>query len=95
MPSSALDSDLDRQIAATHARFVQAMAARLPAMETDTKERYFGVLSSHSSLRKEVVPTAPPDRAARAPPPAPGDQLELELEKASTTGARLSPISFG
>jgi hypothetical protein len=46
MPSSALDSDLDRQITATHERFVQAMEARLPGMETDTKERYFGVLST-------------------------------------------------
>jgi hypothetical protein len=46
MSRLALDTDLDRQIAATHERFVQAMAARLPAMELDTKERYFGVLST-------------------------------------------------
>ncbi|HWP67420.1 MAG TPA: hypothetical protein VNO26_16100 [Candidatus Limnocylindria bacterium] len=46
MAASALDTDLDRQIAATHARFVEAMAARLPSMETETKERYFGVLST-------------------------------------------------
>ena len=46
MSRSALDGDLDRQIAATHERFVQAMAARLPTMEVDTKERYFGVLST-------------------------------------------------
>jgi len=46
MARSALDTDLDRQIAATHERFVQAMEARLPAMEPDTKERYFGVLST-------------------------------------------------
>ena len=46
MPRSALDADLDQQIAATHARFVQAMAARLPVMELETKERYFGVLST-------------------------------------------------
>jgi hypothetical protein len=46
MSRSALATDLDRQIAATHERFVQAMEARLPAMEPDTKERYFGVLST-------------------------------------------------
>src|SRR5206468_3947106 len=39
--------------------------------------RYFGVLSSHSRLRKEVVPRSPPDPAAMRPPPASGDQLEL------------------
>jgi hypothetical protein len=42
--------------------------------------RYFGVLSSHSSLRKEVVPRPPVDPNAHAPPPAAGDQLELELD---------------
>ena len=39
--------------------------------------RYFGVLSSHSRLRKEVVPRSPPDPRALRPPPAPGDQLGL------------------
>ena len=39
--------------------------------------RYFGILSSHSRLRKEVVPRSPSDLAAVRPPPAPGDQLEL------------------
>ena len=39
--------------------------------------RYFGVLSSHSSLRAEVVPHPALDPAASCPPPAPGDQLEL------------------
>jgi len=39
--------------------------------------RYFGVLSSHSRLRKEVVPHSPPDPRALRPPPASGDQLEL------------------
>jgi hypothetical protein len=39
--------------------------------------RYFGVLSSHSRLRKEVVPRSPPDLGAIRPPEAPGDQLEL------------------
>ena len=46
MPRPAFDDDLDRQIAITHDRFVQAMEARLPTMEVDTKERYFGVLST-------------------------------------------------
>ncbi len=45
--------------------------------------RYFGVLSSHSRLRKEVVPLPPHDPGATAPPPAPGDQLELELDAES------------
>jgi len=39
--------------------------------------RYFGILSSHSRLRKEVVPRLRPDPAAIRPPPAAGDQLEL------------------
>ncbi|MDX2056000.1 MAG: hypothetical protein SFV15_26595 [Polyangiaceae bacterium] len=39
--------------------------------------RYFGVLSSHSAVRSEVVPTPRLDPAAHAPPTAPGDQLEL------------------
>jgi hypothetical protein len=39
--------------------------------------RYFGVLSSHSSRRGLVVPTAPPDPSATKSPPAPGDQLDL------------------
>jgi hypothetical protein len=37
--------DLDRQIAMTHDRFVEAMAARLPAMPLESKERYFAVLT--------------------------------------------------
>ena len=39
--------------------------------------RYFGILSSHSRLRKQVVPCSPPDPGALRPPPAIGDQLEL------------------
>ena len=39
--------------------------------------RYFGVLSSHSALRKEVVPRSCPDPRAIRPSPASGDQLEL------------------
>jgi len=40
-----LQNDLDRQIVATHRRFVKAMDGRLPDMSADTKERYFAVLS--------------------------------------------------
>jgi Putative transposase len=39
--------------------------------------RYFGVLSSHSSLRAKVVPHPLHHPAQCRPPPAPGDQLEL------------------
>jgi hypothetical protein len=46
MAPPAPETNLDRDIAATHARFVDAMEARLPSMATDTKERYFGVLST-------------------------------------------------
>ena len=45
MSRSAIDQDLDRQIHTTHERLFRAMEARLPALATDTKERYFGVLS--------------------------------------------------
>ncbi len=45
--------------------------------------RYFGVLSSHSRLRKEVVPYPPSHPSATAPPPAPGDQLRLEFDAES------------
>ena len=47
--------------------------------------RYFGILSSHSRLRREVVPNPPADPTAHAPPPAPGDQLELELDEHGDT----------
>jgi len=39
--------------------------------------RYFGVLSSHSAFRAEVVPQGPEDTTLHRPPPAQGDQLEL------------------
>ncbi len=39
--------------------------------------RYFGILSSHSALRAEVVPVPAHDPTLRRPPPAEGDQLEL------------------
>ena len=39
--------------------------------------RDFPGSSSHSSLRRLVVPKPPPDATANKPPPARGDQLEL------------------
>lgn len=45
MSERAVQNDLDRQIAATHRRFVKAMDGRLGDMSADTKERYFAVLS--------------------------------------------------
>jgi len=39
--------------------------------------RFFGVFSSHSKFRSEVVPKPPQDPAAFKPPPASGDQLEF------------------
>ena len=36
----------DRQIVATHRRFVKAMEGRIPAMGLESKERYFAVLSN-------------------------------------------------
>src|SRR5215831_19418900 len=38
MDARALEKDLDRQIIATHRRFVKAMDARLGSMSADTKE---------------------------------------------------------
>jgi len=45
MPPRAAVSEFDRQIVATHRRFVKAMDARLDSMTVETKERYFAVLS--------------------------------------------------
>jgi hypothetical protein len=39
--------------------------------------RYFGILSSHSRLRRNVVPHPPDSPDAYRPPPAEGDQLGL------------------
>lgn len=46
MSERALSKDLDRQIVTTHRRFVKAMDGRLGAMSLESKERYFGVLST-------------------------------------------------
>ena len=43
---TALTAALDSDIKMTHQRFMQAMENRLGDMAVDTKERYFGVLSS-------------------------------------------------
>ena len=45
MQARAVQKDLDRQIAATHRRFVKAMDVRVPDLPPETKERYFAVLS--------------------------------------------------
>ncbi len=45
MSSRATQSDLDRQIAASHKRFVKAMDERLLAMSTESKETYFVILT--------------------------------------------------
>jgi hypothetical protein len=42
---------------------------------------YFGVLSSHSSRRRLVVPQPPADSTTKKPAPARGDQLELLGDK--------------
>jgi hypothetical protein len=44
--ASEIEQDLERQIGMTHERFVAAMNARLPTMDVEQKERYFGVLSA-------------------------------------------------
>jgi hypothetical protein len=41
-----LSRALDGDIAMVHERFVEAMEARLPALEMASKERYFAVLTS-------------------------------------------------
>ena len=45
MTQRALEKDVDRQIVATHKRFVKAMDGRLDLMSTEMKETYFSVLS--------------------------------------------------
>jgi hypothetical protein len=42
----AISEDLDGQIAMTHEQLVRAVAARLPTMPLETKERYFVILST-------------------------------------------------
>jgi hypothetical protein len=45
MTQRAVQKDLDRQIIATHKRFVKAMDGRLDSMTPEMKETYFSVLS--------------------------------------------------
>jgi len=45
-PTDLLSKGLDSDISATHRRFLTAMETRLPAMNVETKERYFAILSS-------------------------------------------------
>jgi ABC-type Zn uptake system ZnuABC Zn-binding protein ZnuA len=45
MSPRAAQSDLDRQVAATHKRFVKAMDDRLGAMSPETKDAYFVILT--------------------------------------------------
>jgi len=49
-----LEKDLESQIRMTHERFGLAMAARLPAMTLEQKERYFALLSSLVSRLEDV-----------------------------------------
>ena len=46
MQPRPLQKHLDRQIIATHRRFVTAMDGRLGDLSAETKERYFAVLSA-------------------------------------------------
>jgi len=45
MSTRAPQTDLERQIAATHKRFVKAMEERMGTMSDETKEAYFAILS--------------------------------------------------
>jgi len=44
--ADAIHNALDNDIRLVHERFLVAMEQRLPAMQLDTKERYFVALSS-------------------------------------------------
>jgi hypothetical protein len=58
--TNELEKDLESQIRMTHERFASAMAARLPAMTLEQKERYFAVLSSLVTRLEE------PDKTMKA-----------------------------
>ena len=45
MMNDLLSKGLDRDILQVHHRFMAAMESRLPAMNLETKERYFALLS--------------------------------------------------
>jgi hypothetical protein len=59
MTQRAVQKDLDRQIIATHKRFVKAMDGRLDSMTPEMKETYFSVLS------KLVLKLEAPDKPLR------------------------------
>ncbi len=46
LPTNLLSKGLDRDICTAHERFLAAMETRLPAMNLETKERYFAILST-------------------------------------------------
>jgi hypothetical protein len=45
MSTRAPQTDLERQVAATHKRFVKAMDERMGTMSDETREAYFAILS--------------------------------------------------
>ena len=45
MSSRAAQSEVDRQIAASHKRFVKAMEERLGTLSPETKDAYFVILT--------------------------------------------------
>lgn len=45
-PNDLLSKGLDSDISVAHRRFMTAMEHRLPALNIETKERYFAILSS-------------------------------------------------
>ena len=50
MSPRAAATELDRQIAATHQRFVKAMEERGLSMSIEVKETYFAILSDRKSV---------------------------------------------
>src|SRR5438445_8136907 len=67
-----------RRSTAATAPSLSACAGTSPAPpRPSASSAVFGVLSSHSALRREVVPKPPSDLAQSRPPAAPGDQLLL------------------
>lgn len=57
--------------------------------------RYFGVLSSHHALRREVTPSPEPEPGLFTPPPAPGDQQSLPLDSPDADPQRSGRARWG
>jgi Putative transposase len=57
--------------------------------------RYFGVLSSHHALRREVTPSAEPEPGLFTPPSAPGDQQSLPLDSPDAGTQRSGRARWG